>query len=206
MTRLPAALASAAVLVTITGHTSFGRAAVRTIVPLARFAQTTDRVDGLRASRTPRPRQLVALDANGRLPAAVLATAAPGPAGDRGAAGAKGPKGDPGTKGPKGDPGPKGAKGTTGAAGPTGAHGPFNTFENFGTSTSTSSAKTVIANCVAGTKVLAGEPYVTGTTQVQFWDSEPLSNGTGWIVQATEISGGNPNWTLTVYALCANVA
>jgi hypothetical protein len=93
------------------------RVAVKTV--------NADKVDGLHASRTPKPRSLVALDRKGKLPASVVPTVA-GPQGPPGAAGPAGPKGDTGARGEqglKGEPGPTGAKGDTGAAGPAGPKG-----------------------------------------------------------------------------------
>lgn len=86
MRRLPLILSATALVVALFGSTPLGRAA-RNAVPLALFANNADKVDGIHASRIPRPGYLVPLGANGKLPAAVGAV---GPVGDRGPAGAPG--------------------------------------------------------------------------------------------------------------------
>jgi hypothetical protein len=108
------------------------------VVKRALRANNADKVDGLSASRTPKPGQLLALDGTGRFPSSVFGNAPagpPGPAGPAGPAGAAGPAGKdgaPGATGAKGadgkdgavgPTGPKGADGTNGAAGPTGPKG-----------------------------------------------------------------------------------
>ena len=81
-------------------------------------AVNADKIDGLHASKTPKPKRLLPLNAQGKLPASVL------PAGTAGAPGPQGAKGDTGPQGAKGDAGEKGAKGDTGAKGDIGATGP----------------------------------------------------------------------------------
>lgn len=84
-----------ALMISLLGATSAGRAALHAVlpVPLAKRAYLADtaknavKVDGIKASRTPKPGMLLALDATGKLPAAIGAV---GPKGDTGA------KGDPG--------------------------------------------------------------------------------------------------------------
>ncbi len=69
-------------------------------VARAKRADNATRVGGLRASRTPKAGQLLALDRNRKLPASVLPVlpAGPqGPQGARGEVGPQGPKGDTGT-------------------------------------------------------------------------------------------------------------
>jgi hypothetical protein len=90
-----AALAAAAVAAPL-------EAAGSHIVRIALFAKNAGKVDGLSASRTPRPGQLVALGPNGKLPASVLPAvpqAPPGPPGP------PGPAGDRGLPGLAGEPG-----------------------------------------------------------------------------------------------------
>jgi hypothetical protein len=85
-----------------------GGAARRSI---AAFATNAGAVNGIKASRTPKPGRLVPLGRNAKLPASVVPTAR-GPRGATGAAGAAGPTGP---QGPAGQQGPPGA---TGPAGP----------------------------------------------------------------------------------------
>ncbi len=208
MRKLPTILAVAAVAVTVAAHTSFGRAAVRAGIPLARFAQKADKVDGLRASRTPKAGQLIALGPDGRLPAAVRATGTPGPQGDKGPTGDKGAKGDPGGKGATGDTGPVGPKGAAGAKGAVGGHGTLGVaVVTDATGTNTNADKTLAVSCPAGKKALSADIQFGSVAplQMQVWDSEPYSNGGGWVVQATELSGGNPAWSIFVNVMCATV-
>jgi hypothetical protein len=88
-----------------------GNAARRAV---AAFAQNAGAVNGIKASRTPRPGRLVPLGRNAKLPASVLPL-------QRGPRGAPGPAGPPGPQGPAG---PQGAAGVAGPAGPTGPTGP----------------------------------------------------------------------------------
>jgi hypothetical protein len=85
-----------------------GGAARRSI---AAFASNAGAVNGIKASRTPKPGRLVPLGRNAKLPPSVVPTVR----GPRGATGAPGP---PGPQGPAGPQGPQGAQGATGPAGP----------------------------------------------------------------------------------------
>jgi hypothetical protein len=85
-----------------------GGAARRSIVA---FASNAGAVNGIKASRTPKPGRLVPLGRNAKLPARVVPTIR-GPRGTNGAPGAPGPQG------PAGPQGPQGAQGATGPTGP----------------------------------------------------------------------------------------
>jgi hypothetical protein len=89
--RLPLVLSITALLVALAGFTPLGEAA-RNAVPIALFAKNAGKVNGLKASRTPKAGQLVALGADGKFPDSV------GQAGPRGPEGPQGPAGDPATK------------------------------------------------------------------------------------------------------------
>jgi hypothetical protein len=90
--KLAVVLSATALVVSLLGSTSAGRAALDAVVPvrlakrayLADTAKNALKVDNIKASRTPTPGMLLALDAAGKLPASV------------GAVGPKGDKGDPG--------------------------------------------------------------------------------------------------------------
>ena len=90
--RIPIVLSSVALLVAVLGTTGIGQAAKQAVVPL--FAKNAGAVDGLKASRTPKAGQLLALGTNKKFPASVVPqgprglTGAPGPAGPAGPAGA----------------------------------------------------------------------------------------------------------------------
>jgi hypothetical protein len=99
------ALAGAAVALTALAAGPAGGAARRSI---AAFAANAGAVNGIKASRTPKPGRLVPLGRNAKLPASVL----PSQRGARGLTGARGPAG------------PQGPAGTQGPAGPPGAAGP----------------------------------------------------------------------------------
>ena len=87
-----------------------GAAARRSI---AAFALNAGAVNGIKASRAPKPGRLVPLGRNAKLPASVVPTI-------RGARGAQGPIGPAGPPGPAGVQGPQGSTGPAGPAGPAG--------------------------------------------------------------------------------------
>jgi adhesin HecA-like repeat protein len=103
--RTIAACAGAALALVVLTVSPAGGAARRSI---ASFAANAGAVNGIKASRTPKPGRLVPLGRNAKLPTSVVPTA-------RGARGPSGPKGPAGAQGPAGPQGPAGA---TGAAGP----------------------------------------------------------------------------------------
>jgi hypothetical protein len=98
-----------------------GEAAVGA-VRVALFAKNSGKINGLAASKAPKPGRLLPLGKNGKFPASVVPTFV-GPAGPKGDTGPQGPKGDPGPQGSKGDPGGPGPKGDLGAQGPQGDPG-----------------------------------------------------------------------------------
>lgn len=75
---------------------------------------TSNKVDGLSASRTAKPGRLLALDKNGKFPSSVIPDSAKG---DPGVPGSQGAEGDKGVKGEQGPTGEQGATGPTGAPG-----------------------------------------------------------------------------------------
>ena len=99
---LIAVLAGAALLLAALVASPAGGAARRSI---ASFAQNAGAVNGIKASRTPKPGKLVPLGKNAKLPRSVVPTI-------RGARGLQGPAGPPGPVGPQG------LQGATGPAGP----------------------------------------------------------------------------------------
>jgi Collagen triple helix repeat (20 copies) len=116
--RLPIVLSSTALMVAFFGSTSLGHAVVASVPAFAKQAGYANRagnaiaVNGIKASKQPRPGMLVPLGLDGKLPASVVGqVSTAGPKGDPGEKGAKGDKGDKGDKGLKGDPGNKGRAG-----------------------------------------------------------------------------------------------
>jgi hypothetical protein len=99
-----AALAGAALALAALAASPAGGAARRTI---AAFATNAGAVNGIKASRTPKPGRLVPLGRNAKLPASVVPTVR-GPRGESGAAGPAGPQGPVGAQGPPGATGPAG--------------------------------------------------------------------------------------------------
>jgi hypothetical protein len=94
-------LAGAALLLAVLAASPAGGAARRSI---AAFAQNAGAVNGIKASRTPKPGRLVPLGKNAKLPSSVVPTV----------------RGARGLPGPQGQPGPAGAQGPRGATGPAG--------------------------------------------------------------------------------------
>jgi hypothetical protein len=111
--RLPLALAVAAVVIAVLGQTPVGEAA-RNVVA---YALNAGKVDGISASRTPRPGHLLALGPDAKFTASALP---PGPQGPPGPPGVQGPEGPAGPQGPEGPPGAPGAQGPPGERGPQG--------------------------------------------------------------------------------------
>jgi hypothetical protein len=70
--RLPIVLSAAALVIAVAGLTPIGQAARDAIVPKARFALNSDRVDGIHASRLPKSGRLLALGTNRKFPASVM--------------------------------------------------------------------------------------------------------------------------------------
>ena len=88
--RLPLILSATALVVALLGATPLGEAA-RNAVPLALFAQNAAKVNSIKASRKPRPGQLLPLGANGKFPDSVVPEGPRGPQGERGPQGPAGP-------------------------------------------------------------------------------------------------------------------
>ncbi len=102
--RTIAMLAGTALVLTALAAGPAGGAARRSI---AAFAANAGAVNGIKASRTPRPGRLVSLGRNAKFPASVVPI-------QRGARGATGPQGPAGLSGPAGPQGPAGAPGAAG--------------------------------------------------------------------------------------------
>jgi hypothetical protein len=94
--KLPIVLSAAALVVAVLGSTPLGHAAGG-IVQTALFAKNAGKVNGIKASRTPKAGQLVALGANAKLPRSVFPAGIAGASGPQGPAGPKGPQGPAGT-------------------------------------------------------------------------------------------------------------
>src|SRR5881398_2506797 len=97
-------VAGSALLLAVAAASPAGGAARRSI---AAFAENAGAVNGIKASRTPKPGRLVPLGKNAKLPRSVVPMA-------RGAQGLQGPAGPQGPVGPQGPQGPQGAAGPAG--------------------------------------------------------------------------------------------
>jgi hypothetical protein len=116
-----------------------------------------------------------------------------------------------------GPPGPPGDTGATGAPGPPGISGRETvTLASINNSVSPKEAALL---CPAGKRVIGGGGSITGgsvasgasdlAATVALKSSRPLTiaGGDAWTGRAEEISPGfEGNWSLTIYAICANIA
>jgi hypothetical protein len=178
--RLPVVLSAAALVVALLGSTPLGEAA-RNVIPA--FARNSGAVNGIRASRTPRPGYLVPLGADGRFPQVVVPAGPPGPRGD---------------KGERGEPGPPGLAGLRAVS--------------VTTAVDSSSPKGVTATCPPGKRVLGGGATIIGAgldgpvvTQSQPVGADAASVD-AWAATAVEVGVYTSSWRLIAYALCADVA
>jgi hypothetical protein len=94
--KLPIILSAAALVGAALGSTPLGHAAGG-LVKTAVFAKNAGKVNGIKASRTPRAGQLVALGVDAKLPRSVVPAGIAGAPGRQGPAGPKGPQGPAGT-------------------------------------------------------------------------------------------------------------
>jgi hypothetical protein len=122
LNRISTTLAATALIVAVLGITPLGHAAVDA-VRVAVFAKNAGKVGNIKASRTPVPGQLLALDAKGRFPTSVLPKSAAGAPGLRGEPGPQGPQGPQGAQGLQGTEGAQGVQGPQGVPGPPGPPG-----------------------------------------------------------------------------------
>jgi hypothetical protein len=133
----------------------------------------------------------------------------PGADGQDGAVGAQGPQGDPGPQGPAGADGQGGADGAVGPIGPQGDPGPQGpagglTGSERVSATSAGSitdTKSMSVSCSGSKKVLGGGG-ITSDPSVYLYASYPQADNT-WTVSAHETIG-NPTWSVTVWAICAD--
>ena len=141
------------------------------------------------------------------------AAGADGVEGAAGADGLNGLDGADGADGADGPAGPQGAIGPAGVAGPVGPTGPVGPAAVSGyevvsaVSTNNGSTMTQTATCPTGKKVLGGGANTTNSN-LHIVGSAPSGtlNQTAWTATADRIAQvGGSQYTLTVYAICANV-
>lgn len=122
-----------------------------------------------------------------------------GPIGPIGPIGPQGPQGETGPKGEKGD---KGETGESGAPGVSGISG----WEKISTSSGSTvdQDKTIIATCSSGKKVLSGG-YIIDSPTVTFYTvaNYPVTDNS-WSATVHR-SATTGVWTLTTFAICANI-
>ena len=112
-------VSGAALLLVLLAASPAGGAARRSI---AAFAHNAGAVNGIKASRTPKPGRLVPLGKNAKLPSSVVPTV-------------RGARGLPGPQGQVGPAGPHGPQGATGPAGPGASKIAFDSPANTPTAT-----------------------------------------------------------------------
>jgi hypothetical protein len=215
--RLPLILSASALLVAVFGSTPLGRAAedsLHSIPPFAKtarfatysgFAKRAGIADsakllaGHRVSLTAAPGVIPVLGPDGRLSPGLGAV---GPQGPRGVAGPTGPRGPAGLVGPKGSTGPKGDPGAPGAPGISGYQ--VVTDTPLGNSEDNKLARLA---CPTGKKVIGGGAYIFGDTSapVALKISAPSSDGNSWFAHAQEWTPYAANWSIWMFAICANV-
>ena len=88
--RLPLVLSAAALVVAVLGSTPVGGAAGAALRDVVPFARNAGAVGGIKASRSPRPGQLLPLGADRKCPAGVLPAGTQGPPGPQGPPGVAG--------------------------------------------------------------------------------------------------------------------
>jgi hypothetical protein len=144
--RVAAVLAAMSLVLSLTGLTPADAARA---VKRALSAKNSDAVDGISASRSPKPRQLLPLGSNGKFPGSVIS------------GGGRGPRG------------PQGPPGSTGSAGPTGPAGPVDTITTKPRGAQIPAGQDVTADVVQ--MILpAGNWFIIGTGH-GVWDPGPGS-------------------------------
>jgi len=119
----------------------------------------------------------------------------------------QGPQGVPGPQGPEG---PKGDTGDVGPQGPPGVSGYVR--QRAFSLTNDHDLKTVTAHCPGDKKVLGGGSSISSSLGAFFrghiLNDNPTTDNDGWFVMMRESSetGNDVIWSLSVYAVCADVA
>jgi hypothetical protein len=177
--RLPVVLSVAALTVAAFGSTSVGQAFSSGITAHAKradFARNAGAVNGIKASKTPKPGKLIPLGPDGKFPTSV------------------------GLAGPKGE---KGDKGDTGAQGPAGLSGYGYYLERRDIGAGITVAWAVL--CPTGQKALGGGASSTDPLKAKITESAPIiDEPNGWGVGV--YNGGTTAISAYAWVICANVA
>jgi hypothetical protein len=169
--RLPIVLSSTALAIALLGSTSVGQAfsSGASLAKRASFAKNAGAVNGIKASKQPRPGRLLPLGPDGKFPASV---------------GLAGPQGPKGPKGEKGDTGEAGAQGPAGTPGTPGISGWG--YHVVGHDIGSKKIETWTAPCPAGQQPLGGGVARGATNEyaTRILDTAPLVDpgATGWVV------------------------
>ncbi len=103
-----------------------------------------------------------------------------------------------GQKGPKGDAGENGAPGAPGVSGLE--------VVSMTSPTNSGAQRGLEVPCPAGKRVLGGGAEVVGgSNDVAIYASHPLPGQTSWRAWAHEVDPTGDVWSLSAYAICANV-
>jgi hypothetical protein len=116
-------------------------------------------------------------------------------------------------QGPQGPTGPQGPKGDTGDPGPQGPPGVAGYLRARAfTETNDDDLKSEVAHCPNGKKVLGGGSSISSSLGAFFrghlLNDNPTADNDGWFVMVRESTetGTNVIWSMTVYAICADVS
>jgi Collagen triple helix repeat (20 copies) len=192
--RLPIVIATTGLAISVFGSTPVGHALSSAAAPAkkAAYAANAGAVNGIKASRQPKPSRLLPLGPDGKFPASVGLAGPQGP---------KGEKGDKGERGPKGDTGPQGPQGYQGLPGISS----WNYYLQEGDVAGKSSAS-VSVRCPTGTEPLGGGVSTTAPFFSEIRQSSPIIDPgtTGWT--AVVYNGQNATIAAYVWVICAVVA
>jgi hypothetical protein len=187
--RLPVVLSIAALAMAVLGSASVGQAfntAASAFAKRAGYAKNAGAVNGIKASKLPKPGRLVPLGPDGKFPASV---------------GLAGPQGPQGLKGPKGDKGDTGPQGTAGTSGVTGWGYYIQEYDVLA-----GHIPTWTVSCPAGQKPLGGGVSTNNPGFAHVVESAPIvDEPTGWGVG---VYNSSSNTTISAYAwvICASVS
>ncbi len=126
-----------------------------------------------------------------------------GPSGPAGAAGAQGIQGIQGIQGPQGFPGTNGTNGTNGVSGWERIPGTASADDE--------NAKTAVADCTAGKRVVGGGYVLSGQagdalTENVITSSHPVDDDTWQVVtRSAGTIGGDHSFAVQAFAICATV-
>ena len=183
--RLPVVLSIAAFATALLGSASVGQAfgtAASAFAKRAGYAKNAGAVNGIKASKLPKPGRLVPLGPDGKFPASV------------GLAGPQGPQGLKGAKGDKGDTGPQGPAGLSG-------YGYYIQEQDV----AAKAVQSMAVSCPAGQAILGGGVSTSDPAHALVAETAPtIESPMGW--GAVVYNEGTATIAAYVWATCATVA